>query len=159
MSHGHALKTVGDQDAALAAYRAAVAERPRFGEVYWSMANLKVFRFEDAEVRTMAEQLGRGDLTDSERIHFSFALGKAYEDNGDHQAAWSHYDAGNRLQRPLVKHDPLELEKRHQDIRTIFNRDFLARHAGSGHEAPDPILIVGLPRSGSTLIEHDSRKP
>ena len=153
MSHGHALKTIGDQDAALAAYRAAVAERPRFGEVYWSMANLKVFRFEDAEVRTMAEQLGRGDLTDSERIHFSFALGKAYEDNGHYEPAWSHYDAGNRLQRPLVKHDPLELEKRHRDIRAIFNRDFLARHVGSGHEAPDPILIVGLPRSGSTLIE------
>ncbi len=153
MSHGHALKTIGDQEAALAAYRAAVAERPRFGEVFWSMANLKVFRFEDAEVRTMAEQLTRGDLTDSERIHFSFGLGKAYEDKGDYEAAWSHYDAGNRLQRPLVKHDPLELEKRHQDIRAIFDRDFLARHAGSGHEAPDPILIVGLPRSGSTLVE------
>lgn len=153
MSHGHALKTVGDQDAALAAYRAAISERPRFGEVYWSMANLKVFRFEDAEMAAMAEQLARGDLSDSERIHFSFALGKGYEDKGDYDAAWSHYDAGNRLQRPLVKHDPLELEKRHQDIRAVFDRDFMARHAGSGHEATDPILIVGLPRSGSTLIE------
>ena len=116
MSHGHALKTVGKQDAALAAYRAAIAERPRFGEVYWSMANLKVFRFEDAEMAAMEEQLARGDLSDSERIHFSFALGKGYEDKGDYEAAWTHYDAGNRLQRPLVKHDPLELEKRHQDI-------------------------------------------
>ena len=153
MSHGHALKTIGDQEAALAAYRAAIAERPRFGEVYWSMANLKVFRFEDAEVEAMEAQLARGDLTDSERIHFSFALGKGYEDKGDFDAAWSHYDAGNRLQRPLVKHDPLELEKRHEDIRAVFSRDFIARHAGSGHEAADPILIVGLPRSGSTLLE------
>ena len=153
MSHGHALKTVGDQDAALSAYRAAISERPRFGEVYWSMANLKVFRFEDAEMAAMEEQLARGDLTDSERIHFSFALGKGHEDKGDFDAAWSHYDAGNRLQRPLVKHDPQELEKRHEDIRAVFNRDFMAGHAGHGHEAADPILIVGLPRSGSTLIE------
>ena len=153
MSHGHALKTVGDQKAALAAYRSAIAERPRFGEVFWSMANLKVFRFEEAEIRAMEDQLARGDLTDSERIHFSFALGKAYEDKDDYAAAWSHYDAGNRLQRPLVKHDPLELEKRHEDIRAVFDPEFVTRHEGNGHEAPDPILIVGLPRSGSTLVE------
>ena len=153
MSHGHALKTVGDQQAALAAYRAAIAERARFGEVYWSMANLKVFRFDEAEIRAMEAQLERGDLTDSERIHFSFALGKAHEDDGEYDAAWSHFDTGNRLQRPLVKHDPLEMEKRHEDIRTVFNRDFLTRHAGNGHEAADAILIVGLPRSGSTLVE------
>ena len=153
MSHGHALKTVGDQDAALAAYRAAIAERPRFGEVYWSMANLKVFRFEDDEVRAMERQLARGDLTDSERIHFSFALGKAQEDLGDHDAAWTQYETGNRLQRALVRHDPLELEARHQSIRAVFNDGFLRKHAGSGHDAADPILIVGLPRSGSTLIE------
>ena len=153
MSHGHALKTIGDQKFALAAYRAAIAERPRFGEVYWSMANLKVFRFEEAEIGAMEGQLERGDLTDGERIHFSFALGKAYEDKDDYAAAWRHYDTGNHLQRPLVKHDPLELEKRHEDIRDVFDREFLARHAGNGHEAVDPILIVGLPRSGSTLLE------
>ena len=153
MSHGHALKTIGDQQSALVAYRAAIAERPRFGEVYWSMANLKVFRFEEAEIGAMQDQLERADLTDSERIHFSFALGKAYEDKDDYAAAWTHYDAGNRLQRPLVKHDPLELEKRHDDIRAVFDRDFLSRHGGNGHDAADPILIVGLPRSGSTLVE------
>ena len=153
MSHGHALKTIGDQKFALAAYRAAIAERPRFGEVYWSMANLKVFRFEEAEIGAMEGQLEQGDLTDSERIHFSFALGKAYEDKDDYAAAWRHYDTGNHLQRPLVKHDPLELEKRHDDIRDVFDREFLARHADNGHEAADPILIVGLPRSGSTLVE------
>jgi len=153
MSQGHALKTIGRQEAALDAYRAAVAKRPRFGEVYWSMANLKVFRFEEAEIHAMNQQLERGDLTDSERVHFSFALGKAYEDQDDYDAAWSHYDAGNRLQRPLVKHDPLELEKRHEDIRAVFDREFLDTHAGNGHESPAPILIVGLPRSGSTLVE------
>ena len=153
MSHGHALKTIGRQQEALVAYRAAIAARPRFGEVYWSMANLKVFRFEAAEIHAMEEQLARGDLTDSERVHFSFALGKAFEDAGDIDAAWSHYDAGNRLQRPLVKHDPLELEKRHDDIRRVFEPEFIETHAGRGHDAPDPILIVGLPRSGSTLVE------
>ncbi len=153
MSHGHALKTIGRHEEALVAYRAAIAARPRFGEVYWSMANLKVFRFEAGEIHAMEEQLARGDLTDSERVHFCFALGKAFEDAGDIDAAWSHYDAGNRLQRPLVKHDPLELEKRHDDIRRVFGPVFLETHAGQGHDAPDPILIVGLPRSGSTLVE------
>lgn len=153
ISCAHALKTVGDQDAAVAAYRRAIALRPRFGEAYWSLANLKLFRFEAGEVQAMQGQLERPDLSESERIHFHFALGKAFEDAGKFDAAWRHFDAGNGRKRPLVQHDPVALEARHEGILDVFDKRFLASHRGHGHPAPDPIFIVGLPRSGSTLVE------
>jgi tetratricopeptide (TPR) repeat protein len=153
MGLGHILKTLGDQPGALRAYRAAIAARPDFGEVYWSMANLKVFRFEDADIAAMEEQLARSDLADSPEIHFRFALGKAYDDKGDFDRAWHYYDTGNRKQRPLVFHDPVAFETRHEEIIEVFSREFLEKHAGRGNESAAPIFIVGLPRSGSTLIE------
>jgi tetratricopeptide (TPR) repeat protein len=153
MGYGHVLKTVGDQARALEAYREAVRLKPDYGEVYWSMANLKVFRFEDSEVAAMQEQVGRSDLSETAAIHFQFALGKAFEDRGDYDAAWHYYETGNQRQRKRVSHDPVSMEMRHQEIIRIFSREFLESHAGAGCDAPDPILIVGLPRSGSTLIE------
>lgn len=153
MSHAHVLKTVGDQDAALREYRAAVADRPDFGEVYWSMANLKIFKFEDEEVDAMEEQLESSKLSDTAEVHFRFALGKAWEDRKDYDKAWHYYHTGNQAQRPLVSHDPVDMEKRHAIIMEIFGEEFLEKHAGSGCDAADPILIVGLPRTGSTLVE------
>lgn len=153
MGLGHVLKTLGDQSGSLRAYRAAIAAKPDFGEVYWSMANLKVFRFEDAEVEAMEEQVQRDDLTDSAKIHFRFALGKAWEDKGDYDRAWHYYDTGNQQQRKQVFHDPVMVDTRHDHIIEVFDREFLDRHAGAGHESAAPIFIVGLPRSGSTLIE------
>jgi tetratricopeptide (TPR) repeat protein len=153
MSHAHALKAVGRRDDALAAYRTAIAQKPDFGEVYWSMANLKVFRFEPEEVAAMEEQLTHGDLSASAEVHLRFALGKAYEDAGDVDRAWHFYDTGNRRQRPLVSYDPAEFEVRHQQIAEVFNRALFDQHEGLGFDSPAPIFIVGLPRSGSTLIE------
>ena len=153
MGYAHVLKTLGDQAAALRAYRGAIAAKPDFGEVYWSMANLKVFRFEDEEVAAMEQQLERDDLSVSAEVHFRFALGKAWEDKGDHDKAWHYYHSGNRKQRMEVSHDPLETEIRQKEIVETFTREFLERHESHGFEAADPIFIVGLPRSGSTLIE------
>jgi tetratricopeptide (TPR) repeat protein len=153
LSYGHVLKTRGDQPAALRAYRAAIADRPDFGEVYWSMANLKVFRFEDAEIAAMEKQLERDDLSESADIHFRFALGKAYEDQGDYDRAWHYYDSGNERQRKKVFHDPVAMELRHEQIAAVFTRELFEKHAGQGHDSAAPIFIVGLPRSGSTLIE------
>lgn len=153
MGYGHVLKTRGDQEASLRAYRAAIAARPEFGEVYWSMANLKVFRFEDAEIEAMERQLERDDLTESADIHFRFALAKACEDRGDYDRAWHYYSTGNERQRQRVFHDPVAMEVRHEQIASVFTPELFARHAGQGFESAAPILIVGLPRSGSTLIE------
>ncbi len=153
MSHAHALKSLGRQEEALREYRTAIAQKPEFGEAYWSMANLKVFRFEPADVAAMEAQLEREDLPESTVVHFHFALGKAYEDAGDYDRAWEHYHCGNLRQRPLVYHDPVGFESRHEKIAEIFSREFIASHGAAGFESDAPIFIVGLPRSGSTLIE------
>lgn len=153
MGYAHALKTVGDQPGSLKAYRAAIKAKPSFGEVYWSMANLKIFKFEDEEVAAMETQINEGDLSESEEVHFRFALGKAWEDKQDYDKAWHYYDTGNKLQRMQVDHDPLEMEIKQDSIIEIFDREFLEKSQGNGCEAPDPIFIVGLPRSGSTLVE------
>ena len=153
LSYGHVLKTKGDQAAALLAYRAAIRAKPDFGEVYWSMANLKVFRFDDADVAAMEQQLEGGGLTESADIHFRFALAKAYEDRGDYDRAWRYYDTGNKRQRKTVFHDPVAMELRHEEIAAVFTTELFETHAGQGFESAAPIFIVGLPRSGSTLIE------
>ncbi len=153
MSYAHSLKTLGRQKRAIQAYREAIRLKPDFGEAYWSMANLKTFRFDDGEVEAMRQQLGQGSLNASQEIHFNFALAQALEDAGNYDAAWHHYHNGNRKQRMQVAHDPLGMEKRHNEIMAVFTEAFLAEHADQGDAAPDPILIVGLPRSGSTLVE------
>ena len=153
MSHAHSLKSLGRLEESLREYRAAIASKPDFGEAYWSMANLKVFRFEPSEVAAMEDQLARGDLTANAEVHFRFALGKAYEDAGDYDRAWQYYQSGNQRQRPLVSYDPVGFETRHEKIVEIFTPTFLEAHRAAGHESGAPIFIVGLPRSGSTLIE------
>jgi len=153
MGYAHILKTLGDQEGALKAYRAAIKARPDFGEVYWSMANLKIFKFEEHEVQAMEDQLEKDGLTDSAQIHFRFALGKAWEDESDYDRAWHYYNSGNEQQRALIQHDPVEMEVRQDSIIEVFDREFLLEHEGNGCPDPSPILIVGLPRSGSTLVE------
>jgi tetratricopeptide (TPR) repeat protein len=153
MSYAHALKALGRQAESLREYRTAIAQKPDFGEVYWSMANLKVFRFEPAEVAAMEEQMKRSDLSPGTDVHFRFALAKACEDIGDYDRAWELYHTGNQRQRPLVSYDPVQFELRHQQLAEVFSREFLDRHEGQGYASDAPIFIVGLPRSGSTLIE------
>ena len=153
MGQAHVLKTLGDQAEALKSYRAAIKIKPEFGEVYWSMANLKIFQFEEEEVSSMLQQLESDNLTESEEIHFRFALGKAFEDKKNYEQAWHYYHTGNQQQRMTVEHHPLKMETRHSQLKQIFNKEFLQERADVGYDVSDPILIVGLPRSGSTLIE------
>jgi len=153
MGYGHALKTLGDQPASLRAYREAIRLRPEFGEVYWSMANLKTFKFEDSEVEAMEEQLKNSELGDVTNVHFRFALGKAYEDRKDYDKAWDYYHSGNEQQRPLVRYDPAENSVEKDAIRSYFTPDLLNSAGGNGYADEGPIFIVGLGRSGSTLIE------
>jgi tetratricopeptide (TPR) repeat protein len=153
MSYAHSLKSVGLQEEAVRAYRKAIALKPDVGEAYWSLANLKVFRFGEGEVAAMEAQLKGKNLSESAEVHFRFALGKACEDAGDFDRAWAYYQSANQLQRPHVSFDPVGFEARHEEIIEVFTREFLELHAGQGFESNAPIFIVGLPRSGSTLIE------
>jgi tetratricopeptide (TPR) repeat protein len=150
---GNALKTIGRQAEAIEAYRRATALRPGLSEAWWSLSNLKTFRFEDGEVEAMERQLAARDLAPEARAQFSFALAKAHEDRGDFARAWPLYEQGNRTRRALEQYDPVQTEVINERIRSVFGPAFLARHAGAGHPDPAPIFVVGLPRSGSTLIE------
>ena len=152
-SYGHVLKTAGFQPRAIEAYRRAIAVDPAHGEAYWSLANLKTFRFDAADVAAMQRQLARADLGGEDRYHFDFALGKALEDAGEYAASFRHYLAGNSLRKATAFHEPNDITARTRRVQEIYTRRFFDQRAGCGSDAPDPIFVVGLPRAGSTLIE------
>lgn len=153
MSYGHALKTAGHQDRAIAAYRKSLELDPAFGEVWWSLANLKTFRFSAADLALMRGQLTRPGLAQEHRYHLEFAIGKALEDAGEYAASFTHYASGNALRRDELRYQAADTTARVQHIKRAYTREFFAERAGQGADAPDPIFIVGLPRAGSTLLE------
>jgi tetratricopeptide (TPR) repeat protein len=153
MSYGHALKTAGHQQRAIEAYRTSLGVEPGFGEVWWSLANLKTVRFSADDLATMLSQLQRDDLSDDDRQHLEFAVGKALEDLGEYEASFQHYQRGNDLRRATVHYSADDTSARVARIKHGYTRDFFAKRAGWGTDAGDPIFIVGLPRAGSTLLE------
>jgi len=153
MSLGHSLRTAGRQDESIAAYRRAIALEPTLGEAYWSLANLKTFRFTDADVDALRTALTRTDLPDDDRLHFEFALGKALEDAARYEESFAHYAQGNTLRRSLHPYSATENTRFVERSRALFTREFFAAHTGGGSVAADPIFVLGLPRSGSTLVE------
>jgi tetratricopeptide (TPR) repeat protein len=153
MSYGHALKTLGRQADCVAAYRRALDLTPGLGEAWWSLANLKTVAFGPADRAAMTAQLARPDLTDDDRLHLHYALGKALEDAGDHDRSFDHYARGAALRRAQLDYDPDETAADLARTKALFTPAFLAERTGQGCAAPDPIFIVGLPRSGSTLVE------
>jgi tetratricopeptide (TPR) repeat protein len=153
MSYGHALKTAGREAESIKAYKTCIQLQPQLGEAYWSLANLKTLTFAPAEVAAMQAQLERPDLTDVDRFHFQFAMGKALEDAGSYTDSFEHYAQGNRLRRAGISYSAAETTAHVERSKVVFTRQFFAERAGYGAQAPDPIFIVGLPRSGSTLLE------
>jgi tetratricopeptide (TPR) repeat protein len=153
MSYGHMLKTVGRQADGVAAYRSALRLRPDLGEAWWSLANLKTIRFDDADITAMQGALARADLSDEDRFHLDFALGKAWEDRRDADRAFDHYAAGNALRRTKIVYDADETERFVDDVVALATPDFFADRAGWGCASTDPIFVLGMPRAGSTLVE------
>lgn len=154
MSLGHALKTLGQQSEGIAAYRRAIEEEPTLGEVWWSLANLKTIRFSNADLAAMETALariGEDPAREEDRLHLHFALGKAREDRADYRAAFDHWRIGNALRRRSLPYDPADIHAECMAAKSFFDAARLS--AGTGSAAPDPIFVVGLPRSGSTLIE------
>lgn len=153
LTYGHALKTIGRQEDAISAYRRAYQVRPDCGDAYWSLANLKTYRFDDMEIAQMRERQASAMTALDDRYHLCFALGKALEDRGEYGASFEYYELGNRLKREELKYDPARLSDEMQLQRECVTADLLGRFSGAGCPAPDPIFIVGLPRAGSTLLE------
>jgi tetratricopeptide (TPR) repeat protein len=153
MSYGHSLKTTGRTREAIDAYRGAIAREPRLGEAWWSLANLKTFVFSPPEVAALRTALAREDLSEDDRLHFEFSLGKALEDEGRYEESFTHYAAGNAQRRRSLRYRAAENTDFVRRSRGLFTREFFEARRGSGVNARDPIFILGLPRAGSTLIE------
>jgi tetratricopeptide (TPR) repeat protein len=153
MSYGHALKTTNRQGECVQTYRKSIELAPHLGEAYWSLANLKTFRFTPADIAAMQAQLAQAKLTDDDRLQFHFALGKAFEDAGQFAESFQHYAEGNRIRREGVGYDADWNSEQVRRAKALFTPEFFAARAGQGAQAPDPIFVVGLPRSGSTLLE------
>lgn len=151
--YGHALRVVGRREEALAAYRKAILIDPSFGEAYWSLADLKTGALTAEEIAAM-HRLTSGDGIDAAaRSHIHFALGRAHEDRGDAGTAFANYRTANALRRPSVPYDAdAQADFIRRTIAT-FDAQFLADRAGAGIQTPGPIFVLGMPRSGSSLIE------
>ena len=152
MSYGHSLKTIGEQADSIAAYRRALALAPGLGEVWWSLANLKTVRFDAADVAAMTAALV-GDAAAEDRYHLHFALGKAFEDTADYAESFEHYAEGNRLRRAELHYDAHETTRHVERSEVLLTAPVFAARSGQGCPDPAPIFVVGLPRSGSTLVE------
>ena len=153
LSIAHSLKTLGKREEAIAEYRSAAATRAAYGDAYWSLANLKTYRFEARELAEMHAAESAVSTSVADRYHLCFALGKALEDQQQYAQSFEYYARGNALKRAESRYRPevLELNTRRQI--EVCTPALFARHKDSGAPDPDPIFIVGLPRSGSTLIE------
>lgn len=150
---GHSLKTLGRQSEAVEIFRRCIEVCPDFGEAYWGLANLKTIRFKDDEIATMEEKVDDQTLSGEARVNFNYALGKAYEDRGDHDQAFFRYDTGARLRRLNSSDDFLHGKALHNEIIETITPELLEQNKDFGFPDSAPIFIVGMPRSGSTLIE------
>jgi tetratricopeptide (TPR) repeat protein len=151
-SMAHHLKTIGKYDEAVASYRRCIELQPDHSEAYWSLANLKTFRFTNDEIIAMQSLLERDDLGDDKRVQINNALGLELEGRRDYAGAFRHFAACNALRRKSESYDPVDTESTHDRVIDLFDEAFLAQDAGAAVD-PVPIFVVGLPRSGSTLIE------
>jgi tetratricopeptide (TPR) repeat protein len=149
----NALKITGRQEEAIADYRAALAARPDYGVAWFSLANLKTYRFTDDDVARMRAAEFWRDIPDADRVYLCFAMGKALEDRADYAASWEYYERGNAVRRATSRYRPDIADSCALRLKQVFTDEFFAARAGWGAADPAPIFILGLPRSGSTLIE------
>lgn len=149
----NALKITGRQQEAIADYRASLAARPDYAVAWFSLANLKTYRFTDDDIARMRAAESRPAAQDMDRIYLRFALGKALEDRGDYESSWRYYEHGNAARRVTSNYRPEVAESCALRSKRVFTAEFFAARAGWGVADPAPIFVLGLPRSGSTLVE------
>jgi predicted Zn-dependent protease len=153
LSIGHLYKTLGRRRECEQAYKACLQMDPAFGEAYWSLADLKNYLFSDAEIAAMQALLKGDGGDDADQAQLHFALGRAFEQRQHYAASFEHYATGNARRHKTVLFDVRLFEEKTRRVRECFDARFFAARPGAGYDDPAPIFIVGLPRSGSTLIE------
>jgi tetratricopeptide (TPR) repeat protein len=153
LSVAHALKTLGKQQEAIDSYRTAIDIKPGYGDAYWSLANLKTYKFPDADIVQMRAQEKAPGVALEDRYHLCFALGKALEDRAEYAESFQYYERGNTLKKAETRFriEPLERNTRLQ--KQVCTTGFFAARRDYGCPTDEPIFIVGLPRAGSTLLE------
>ena len=152
-SLGHAYKTNGESAKAIESYRRAIEVRPDFGEAYWSLANLKTYRFNDAELERMRHYEAQPYLQQADRYHLCFALGKALEDRGAYAESFTYYERGNALKKEGSLYRAAAQERAVNKQMELCTPEFFAERRGWGCPDASPIFVLGLPRAGSTLLE------
>lgn len=152
-SKGHALKTRGQPEDAIQAYREAIVAHRWHGEAYYSLANLKTYKFTDPELETLLSVQDNSNLGFMDRVYVHFALGKAFEDRKDYQQSFCHYERGNLLKKSQSRYQAQLISADFESQKAVCDREFFAQRQSWGCSRPDPIFIVGLPRAGSTLLE------
>ena len=153
INYGHVLRATGAQEKSVAAYRKAIACRPSCGLAYWSIANMKAAQFRDEDLRAMQAELGNPAVAGPDRIYLGFALGKALEDRKLYAGSFEQYAKANAALRLGAPYDSENTAKLVAQSKALFTRDFFVSRKDAGCKASDPIFVLSLPRSGSTLVE------
>ena len=152
-SKGHALKTKGDGNEAITSYRKAIHHHRSHGEAYYSLANLKTYRFNDREISSMQEMVEDSGLSFMDRVYLNFALGKGHEDAKNYSDSFKYYQQGNLLKKSQSRYKAEKMAQELLSQKEFCNADFFSSNKNIGHKDRDPIFILGLPRAGSTLLE------
>tara|TARA_E500000178_G_scaffold95673_1_gene94692 strand:- start:758 stop:2713 length:1956 start_codon:yes stop_codon:yes gene_type:complete len=152
LSLGHAQKTVGNRSESEQSYINAIKNFPLCGEAYWSLANLKTYKFSYKQIKSMESAL-KENIHDLEKIQMLFALGKAHESNKNFDVSFKYYEEGNWLHRKTLDYNAQENSDSINKTIKFFNKNTNKLNFDAGNKTKDPIFILGLPRAGSTLIE------
>ena len=150
---GHAEKTLGKTNDAIHSYQSAYNSKHDHGEAYFSLANLKTYKFDDEEIQQMKNQLKRVDISISDRTYFHFALAQACEAIEDYDEAFTQLDSGNHIRKQQTKYSIDRMNEEIQAQIDVCDKEFFDQMGSGGINTNEPIFILGLPRAGSTLIE------
>lgn len=153
MSLAHALKTIGRQSEAIENYKKASEIQPTLGDAYWSLANLKTYRFDDDQIAQMKSLVATDEIGREDFFHMCFALGKALEDRKEYDEAFWYYQRGNVVRRGFLKYDGDHIQQQADAQKAFFSESKTRALQSTNSGSPVPIFIVGLPRAGSTLLE------
>ena len=153
VSLAHIYNATGESPKAIDLFKRAYGLKPDFGDAFWSLANTKSYRFTEEELAAMTDRVNAASTPQLDKTQMHFALGKAYEDSKDYDTAFSHYQEGNTLKRETSNHSKEQLDIRISTQLDVCTAELFERLKDVGHDAPDPIFILGLPRAGSTLLE------
>jgi len=147
---GKVLKTVGEVAEATTCYQQALELEPDLGQAYWELADLKTYRFSEEEIASMRALLKNSETSALNAVLIGFALGKALEDAQQFAESFEYYQSANT---GYSKIRPSHYSNQNEQLKSTFTAKYFADRKEFGHKTDAAIFVVGLPRSGTTLLE------